>query len=157
MRRWCKTMSFFLSGMSVLAGAGTVLSAALFGTLPAHGTMWDETRFVHDPATGLLKKKIYADGHEINYTHTAWGYPKRITYASGKWMERFYNHRLQTVSNVYSSANTPAVQVSPNELGTITRVEDSGGLVYDYGIRPMNQLLTKEKSIYIQYVDESRQ
>ena len=76
MRRWCKTMSFFLSGMSVLAGAGTVLSAALAGTLPAHGTTWDETRFVH-----------------------------------------------------YSSANTPAVFVSPNALGTITRVEDSGGLV----------------------------
>ena len=144
MRRWCKTMSFFLSGMSVLAGAGTVLSAALFGTLPAHGTTWDETRFVHDPATGLLKKKIYADGHEINYTHTAWGYPKRIASASGRWKERFYNDRLQTVSNVYSSANTPAVQVSPNALGTITRVEDSGGLVYDYGIRPMNQLLTNE-------------
>ena len=45
MRRWCKTMSLFLSGMSVLAGAGTMLSAALAGTLPAHGTTWDETRF----------------------------------------------------------------------------------------------------------------
>ena len=29
MRCWCKTMSFFLSGMSVLAGAGTVVPAAL--------------------------------------------------------------------------------------------------------------------------------
>lgn len=118
--------------------------ADMFCILLAYGTTWDVTRYVHDPATGLLLKKIYADGHEINYTYTNNGYPKRITYASGKWMERFYNHRLQTVSNVYSSANTPAVFVSPDALGTITRAEDSGGLVYDYGIRPLNQLLTNE-------------
>ncbi|MGN0855106.1 MAG: RHS repeat domain-containing protein, partial [Kiritimatiellia bacterium] len=66
------------------------------------------------------------------------------TYASGKWMERFYNHRLQTVSNVYSSVNTPTVSVSPDEWGAITRAEDSGGLVYDYDIHPIHQLLTNE-------------
>lgn len=42
----------------------------MVGTLLAYGTTWDETRYAHDHATGLLKKKIYADGHEINYTHT---------------------------------------------------------------------------------------
>lgn len=120
------------------------LTLGVIAALVSTGVNWDETRYVHEPATGLLLKKVYPDGHEINYTYTAWGYPKRITYASGKWMERFYNQRFQTVSNVYSSAITPAVFVSPNELGTITRVEDSDGLVYDYGIRPLNQLLTNE-------------
>lgn len=120
------------------------LTLGVIAALVSTGVNWDETRYVHEPATGLLLKKVYPDGHEINYTYTAWGYPKRITYASGKWMERFYNQRFQTVSNVYSSAVTPAVFVSPNELGTITRVEDFDGLVYDYGIRPLNQLLTNE-------------
>ena len=105
---------------------------------------WDETRYEYDPGTGDLLKKIYPDGHEILYTYHVLSLPKRITYASGKWMERFYNERLQVVSNVYSSVNTPSIHSSPNELGTICRVEDSWGLVYDYGIRPYGQLLTTE-------------
>ncbi len=104
----------------------------------------DTTHFEYEPATGNLTKKIYPDGHAINYTYHLHSLPKRITYASGRWMERFYNKQLQTVSNVYSSANTPFVSVSPNVLGTICRVEDAWGLVYDYGIRPLNQLLTNE-------------
>ena len=106
--------------------------------------VWDETRYEYDPGTGDLLKKIYPDGHEILYTYHALSLPKRITYASGKWMERFYNERLQVVSNVYSLANTPSVHSSPNEIGTICRVEDSWGLVYDYGILPYGQLLTNE-------------
>ncbi|MBR4171086.1 MAG: hypothetical protein IKR48_05495 [Kiritimatiellae bacterium] len=96
------------------------------------------------PELGNLLKKIYPDGHEILYTYNVLSLPKRITFASGKWMERFYNERLQVVSNVYSSANTPSVHSSPNALGTICRVEDSWGLVYDYGILPYGQLLTNE-------------
>ena len=106
--------------------------------------VWDETRYEYDPGTGDLLKKIYPDGHEIIYTYYETSLPKRITYASGKWMERFYNERLQAVSNVYSSANTPSVHASPNAFGTICRTEDSWGLVYDYGIRPYGQLLTNE-------------
>ena len=105
---------------------------------------WDVTRFEYASSTGLPLKKIYPDGHEINYTYFNAGLPKRMTYASGKWKERRYNDRLQTVANVYSSVNTPDVFVSPNELGTIIRAEDAGGLVYDYGIRPLGQLLTNE-------------
>ena len=109
---------------------------------------WDETRFEYDPSTGLPLKKIYPDGHEINYTYIDAGLPNRITYASGKWKERRYNERLQTIANVYSSANTPDVFVSLNELGTITRAEDAGGLVYDYGIRPHGQLLKTRSAVF---------
>lgn len=123
---------------------GILIWIGLFCSLLAYCTTWDATRFVHDPATGLLLKKIYPDGHEISYGYWAWGLPRRITYASGKWKERFYNERLQTVSNIYSSAGTPAVLVHPNALGTVCRAEDAWGLVYDYGIRPLNQLLTNE-------------
>ena len=126
--------------------AATLLAfAAILPPLAASATgVWDETRYEYDPGTGNLLKKIYPDGHEITYTYHVLSLPKRITYASGKWMERFYNERLQVVSNVYSSANTPSVHDSPNALGTICRTEDSWGLVYDYGIRPYGQLLTNE-------------
>lgn len=105
---------------------------------------WDETRYEYAPDTGVLLKKIYPDGNKILYTYYARSLPKRITFASGRWKERFYNERLQVVSNVYSSANTPSVHDSPNALGTICRTEDSWGLVYDYEIRPYGQILTNE-------------
>ena len=124
--------------------AGFLLAVAAVLPLAARAEVWDETRYEYDPRTGDLLKKVYADGHEISYTYYLSSLPKRITYASGKWMERFYNERLQMVSNVYSSVNTPSIHSSPNELGTICRVEDSWGLVYAYGIRPYGQLLTNE-------------
>lgn len=117
---------------------------SVFCPFVARCSTWDTTRFEYEPATGNLIKKIYPDGNAINYTYYLYSLPKRITYASGRWIERFYNEQLQTVSNVYSSANTPFVSVSPNVLGTICRVEDAWGLVYGYGIRPLNQLLTNE-------------
>lgn len=108
------------------------------------GETWDETRYEYEPATGSLIKKIYPDGHEISYTYYDDLLPKRITYASGKWMERNYNSRRHAVSTIYSSQDTPAIYSTPNELGTVCRVEDAGGLIYDYGIRPYGQLLTNE-------------
>ena len=68
---------------------------------------WDTTRFEYEPGTGRLMRKVYADGKAINYTYHYGGLPKRITRASGKWMERFYDNRLNVTSNVYSVENTP--------------------------------------------------
>lgn len=51
---------------------------------------------------------------------------------------------LPFISTLYSSDNTPNIYSTPNEFGTICKVEDSGNLVYDYGIHPYGQLLTNE-------------
>ena len=102
------------------------------------------TRFEHESEMGRLMRKVYADGKAINYTYHYGNLPKRITQASGKWMERFYDGRLNVTSNVYLSENTPNVHIVPNEFGTPLRVSDTAGLVYEYGIRPMGQLLTNE-------------
>ncbi|MBR4613739.1 MAG: RHS repeat-associated core domain-containing protein [Kiritimatiellae bacterium] len=117
---------------------------SLLVAIPAFAATFDETHFTYEPATGLLVQKTYPDGHSISYTYFDCGLPRRITQASGKWMERAYNDRWQMVSNFYSSADTPWVAVTPNVLGTVERVEDANGLVYDYGIRPMGQLVTNE-------------
>ena len=61
---------------------------------------WDATRFEYDPGTGRLLRKIYPDGKTIEFTWHSEGLPKRITQASGKWMERFYDDRFNAVSNV---------------------------------------------------------
>jgi RHS repeat-associated protein len=121
-----------------------ILCFAFLLSFLAFGKTWDETRYEYERATGNLIKKIYPDGHQISYTYHYNNLPKRITYASGKWMERNYNNRLQTVSTIYSSENTPNIYSTPNEFGTICKVEDSKGLIYDYGIHPYGQLLTNE-------------
>ena len=119
--------------------------AALFACArQAPAVQWDMTRFEYEPGTGRLVRKIYPDGKAIGYTYYCEGLPKRITQASGKWMERFYDNRLNVTSNVYSSENTPDVHVVPNEFGTPIRVADASGLVYEYGIRTKGQLLTNE-------------
>ena len=113
-------------------------------TQQAYAAQWDTTRFEYEPGTGRLTRKVYADGKAINYTYHYGNLPKRITQASGKWMERFYDGRLNVTSNVYSSENTPNVHIVPNEFGTPFRVADTAGLIYEYDIRPMEQLLTNE-------------
>lgn len=118
---------------------------AMFGCAwQASAVQWDMTRFEYEPGTGRLARKVYPDGKVISYTYYCEGLPKRITQASGKWMERFYDSRLNVTSNVYSSENTPDVHIVPNEFGTPIRVADASGLVYEYGIRPKGQLLTNE-------------
>ena len=119
--------------------------AALFACVwQASAVQWDMTRFEYEPGTGRLLRKVYADGKAVSYTYHCGDLPKRITQASGKWMERFYDSRLNVTSNVYSSENTPDVHIVPNEFGTPIRVADDAGLVYEYGIRPRGQLLTNE-------------
>ena len=76
-------------------------------TQQAYAAQWDTTRFEYGPGTGRLMRKVYADGKAINYTYHYGNLPKRITQASGKWMERFYDNRLNVTSNVYSVENTP--------------------------------------------------
>lgn len=120
------------------------LATLIGGAWQAHATQWDTTRFEYEPGTGRLVRKVYPDGKAINYTYHFGELPKRITQASGKWMERFYDNRLNVTSNVYSSENTPDVHIAPNEFGTPIRVSDASGLVYEYGIRPMGQVLTNE-------------
>ena len=105
---------------------------------------WDATRFEYDPETGRLMRKIYPGGKTIEFTWHSEGLPKRITQASGKWMERFYDDRLNAVSNVYSSVDTPDVCIVPNEFGTPLRVSDAAGLVYEYDILPSGQIMTNE-------------
>ena len=105
---------------------------------------WDATWFEYDPETGRLMRKTYPDGKTIEFTWHSEGLPKRITQASGKWMERFYDDRLNAVSNVYSSVDTPDVCIVPNEFGTPLRVSDAAGLVYEYDILPSGQIMTNE-------------
>ena len=87
-----------------------------------YATQWDTTRFEYEPGTGRLARKVYPDGKAISYTYYCEGLPKRITQASGKWMERGYDSRLNVTSKVYSSENTPDVHIVPNEFGTPIRV-----------------------------------
>lgn len=119
--------------------------AALFACVwQASAVQWDTTRFEYEPGTGRLVRKVYPDGKTVSYTYHCGDLPGRITQASGKWMERHYDSRLNVTSNVYSSENTPDVQIVPNEFGAPIRVADDAGLVYEYGIRPRGQLLTNE-------------
>ena len=114
--------------------------ATLFACVwQASAVQWDTTRFEYEPGTGRLLRKVYPDGKTVSYTYHCGDLPGRITQASGKWMERHYDSRLNVASNVYSLENTPNVQILPNEFGTPLRVADASGLVYEYGIRGRSQ------------------
>ena len=84
-----------------------VLTTPIVWMWQAYAAQWDMTRFEYEPGTGRLMRKVYADGKAISYSYHCGNLPKRITLASGKWMERFYDGRLNVTSNVYSSENTP--------------------------------------------------
>ena len=64
------------------------------------GSVWDETRWAYDEATGLCTNKTFADSSAVLYTHTPDGKPLRTTTASGRWTENSYDAfgRLASVS-----------------------------------------------------------
>ena len=104
------------------------------------------TRIFTRPLLVLISVFVVScgEGHVMSYTFYTPDLPRRITQPSGKWKERVYNSRWQMISNIYSSASTPWVSVEPNAFGTPERVEDANGIVYEYGIQPMGQLMTNE-------------
>ncbi|MBO4288391.1 MAG: RHS repeat-associated core domain-containing protein [Kiritimatiellae bacterium] len=78
----------------------------------------DETRWIHDPATGLLLRKVYADGKGPSYTYTKDNLPLRKVFASGRWSENVYNARRTLSSVLYSDGEVESFVygTSKNEI-----------------------------------------
>ena len=51
----------------------------------------DTTTWVHEDATGLVVRKIYADGNGPTYTYSPDGKLTRTTWARGAWVENVYD------------------------------------------------------------------
>ena len=70
------------------------------------GEIWDETRWVYDPATGLCRSKTYADSSTVSYTYTPDGLPARISWPSGRWQENGYSAKREIASAERSDGET---------------------------------------------------
>ena len=73
------------------------------------GVSWDETRWTYDPATGLCKRKTYADGSYIRHLHTADGLPAWTWLLSGKVRTNIYDSRRNLVCRTVADGAHDAV------------------------------------------------
>lgn len=98
-------------------------------TYPAGGS-GETTTWVHDPATGVLKEKIYPGGKKTTYAYHAHGKPSRRTWARTAGGAVFSDYAYTLAGDLegidYSDA-TPDVSIVPDRLGRPTTVTDGGG------------------------------
>ncbi len=106
------------------------------------GATWDETRWEHDAATGLLLAKIYADGSRESYTYTPAGLLARTTLADGRWARNVYDTSGRLTNVVYSARHT-GFAFENDALGNLVRVVSEAGGVWEYA-RAAEGTLTNE-------------
>ena len=107
------------------------------------GSVWDETHWAYDDATGLCTNKTYADATAVSYTHAPGGKPLRTTLASGKWTENAYDAhgRLSAVS---TSDGSGGHVLSYDAFGRVAAVADGGSAFDRTFLRRADGLVTNE-------------
>lgn len=92
----------------------------------------DTTTWVYDPASGLVIRKVYADGNGPSYTYTPDGKLASRTWARGIVTNSAYDGWGNLISTTYSDG-TPAIAYSYDALGRVTSASDvSGTATYTY-------------------------
>lgn len=92
----------------------------------------DTTTWVYDVGSGLVIRKVYADGNGPSYTYTPEGKLSSRTWARGIVTNYAYDGWGNLVSTTYSDG-TPAITYSYDALGRVTSASDvSGTATYVY-------------------------
>ena len=91
------------------------------------GGTGDLTQWVYDPATGLLKEKIYADGKKTIYTYDSAGRVYQRTNARNLITTYNYNEYGENITITYP-AGTANVTRTYDRLGREKTVNDASGL-----------------------------
>ncbi|MGI5870375.1 MAG: RHS repeat-associated core domain-containing protein, partial [Kiritimatiellia bacterium] len=89
-----------------------------------NGSSFDATRWLYNPATGLVTNKLHADGSSIAYAYTDDGKPLRTTWARDAWKENVYGSDGLLVGVSYSDA-TPSVFMAYNDLRHLVAASNS--------------------------------
>lgn len=92
----------------------------------------DTTTWVYDVGSGLVVRKVYADGNGPSYTYTPEGKLASRTWARGIVTNYAYDGWGNLISTTYSDG-TPAITYSYDALGRVTSTSDvSGKTTYTY-------------------------
>ncbi|MFR8608336.1 MAG: RHS repeat domain-containing protein, partial [Akkermansia muciniphila] len=96
-------------------------------TDPTGRTDGDVTAWNYDEATGLLLRKIYADGTHEDTTYNALNLRSTLMDARGVVTTWGYNLKKGVNNSVSYSDSTPGIQYAYNYLNQLTRVTDASG------------------------------
>lgn len=92
----------------------------------------DTTTWVYDTASGLVIRKVYADGHGPSYTYTPDGKLASRTWARGIVTNYAYDGWGNLTSTTYSD-DTPSIEITYDAFGRKTSVTDASGVIsYEY-------------------------
>lgn len=102
------------------------------------GSIWDETQWTYDEATGVQTAKTYADGSVVRHGYDEEGRPTRTTWARGAWFENRYDEWGQIVAVTHDDPTIDAAMAydafgrlvaSSNNAATYLYACDDRGLV----------------------------
>jgi RHS repeat-associated protein len=131
------------------AGTGTYPVSRLYdeeGRLVALNTFRagpatpDTTHWHHDPASGLLRAKEYADGTAVHYTYDAAGRLATRTWARGVVTTYGYDPASGDLASITYSDGTPPVSFTRDRLGRLATVTDAAG-TQTFALDPAGDLL----------------
>ena len=102
------------------------------------GSIWDETQWTYDEATGVQTAKTYADGAVVRHDYDEDGRPTRTTWARGAWFENHYDEWGQIVAVTHDDPTIDAEMAydafgrlvsSSNNAAAYRYTHDDRGLV----------------------------
>lgn len=103
----------------------------------------DETRWEYHAAIGLLLKKIYPDGNELNYNYDSQNrlagtvYSREVSAGTPLTVSRAYNEKTGELTQIAYNDGTSEENFVYNFLGQLTQISDASGtreIVYNaYG------------------------
>jgi RHS repeat-associated protein len=79
------------------------------------GSVWDMTRWLYDPATGVVTNKFFADDSAVPHNYDSALRPVRTTWARGAWREHAYNADGLLAATAYSDT-TPSVTLAYDDF-----------------------------------------
>ena len=111
-------------------------------SLPAaFGSPDHTTEFVLEPATGLLKEKIYPNDKSTVYTYTDDGLPETRTWERGITRTNVYNSARQLVQVLYNDDTPPIVLANYDRQGRFRSVFDAQGFrIFEFNAQSQPKL-----------------
>ena len=107
----------------------------------AFGSPDHTTEFVLEPATGLLKEKIYPNDKSTVYTYTDDGLPETRTWERGITRTNVYNSARQLVEVLYNDDTPPVVLANYDRQGRFRSVFDAQGFrIFDFNAQSQRKL-----------------
>lgn len=115
----------------------------------------DITRWIYDPATGLLTQKLYDDGKGLRYTYTPDGKLATRTWARGVVTEYGYDEAGELASIQYSDGTLPILKTY-NRLGHPVSIISAGTTnIFEYSATTLEKISDTQLGYAIRYGNDN--